>query len=496
MKILFVTMQYGGAYRQGTERYIRTLGDALRDRGHEVGHLVGDPLNVHAEVLASDPVETGDASAMDRPGAGAATGQDVSAARASRGSPGKASSCERGGRSPRPRALGDPIASEDGVHAYPTRGWMTVRGFSPRRLVRWLRRHRPDVVHLNHPAHIGVGVVEACRRLGIPVVVTVHDHWWTCPKATLLRPDGSVCDGTPGWSECIRCIAADHHRPVVRRMARLPVMLSPLTVTLYFARALARGMGPADMVRWLGRRPFLAAALNAADHLIFPSRAMGQQVTPALRHDRWRVIPNGLPASSFRDRPPARPAPLRRPPHDLTIGYAGALLPHKAPDLLMEAVRQLGWHDTRIRLAGPTVEPPYLERLRHAARGLKAEFCGRIHPERMPDFLADLDLLVVPSTCPENSPYVVIEAHAVGVAVIASRIGGLIEQVGDERMLFEPGDVGALAACLRDWAGREAPPELPPVPTVERMAEAVIDVYERCVSRRDAAWRAGHQRVQ
>src|SRR3972149_10054761 len=98
MKILFVTMQFGHGYAQGTERYLATLGACLRERGHEVSYLAGDPLG-------------------------------------------------SGGR----RRLGELIDAEQRHYAYPTRGWMAVTGLPAGRLGRWLQQHRPGRLHARNP---------------------------------------------------------------------------------------------------------------------------------------------------------------------------------------------------------------------------------------------------------------------------------------------------------------------------------------------------------
>ena len=58
-----------------------------------------------------------------------------------------------------------------------------------------------------------------------------------------------------------------------------------------------------------------------------------------------------------------------------------------------------------------------------------------------------MDVLVVPSIWPENSPFVIQEALLSGVPVVASRIGGIPELVDDGRngLLFEPRDVDGSA---------------------------------------------------
>jgi len=426
MKILFVTMQFGRSYTQGTERYVATLGEALRQRGHEVSALAGDPEQL-------GPV----------------------------------------------MSLGDMVDAEQQILYHPTRGWMTVLGLSPRRLADWLEHHRPDVVHLNTPAHIGAGIILACRRLGIPCVVTVHDYWWICPKGILLRPDGSVCDGTVGWATCVNCMAADHSKSWVRSLSRLPTILSPVTLSLFFARAATRGMSPADMLRWLDRRTVLIGCLDEADHVIFPSKTIAQTIASRLSQRRWQIIPNGLDKEWFANPNPPLTSP--KEPEDLTIGFAGALSPHKAPHLLLEAVRQLGWRKTRIRLAGPAGNAGYQQRLAQLADGLNVEFAGRLSPKQMPGFLRSLDVLAITSVWPENFPYVVLEAQAAGIAVVGSRSGGVVEQVGDDRMLFEPGSIESLAsvlACVRQHPNQANPPK---VPTVTEMTDATETLYRQAL---------------
>ncbi len=59
-------------------------------------------------------------------------------------------------------------------------------------------------------------------------------------------------------------------------------------------------------------------------------------------------------------------------------------------------------------------------------------------------------MLVVPSRWYENAPYVVLEAMAAGVPVIASNIGGLPELVrdGETGVLVPPRDAHALANSI------------------------------------------------
>ena len=80
-----------------------------------------------------------------------------------------------------------------------------------------------------------------------------------------------------------------------------------------------------------------------------------------------------------------------------------------------------------------------------------------------------MDVVVVPSIWPENSPFVIHEAFLAGVPVVASRIGGIPELVEDGRngLLFPVGDADRLASLIiRCYQDR---------PTRLRLAQAAQD---------------------
>jgi hypothetical protein len=50
----------------------------------------------------------------------------------------------------------------------------------------------------------------ACLDAGVPVVVTLCDFWFLCPRHTLLQPDGSVCPGPEPPRKCVPCVRDLH----------------------------------------------------------------------------------------------------------------------------------------------------------------------------------------------------------------------------------------------------------------------------------------------
>lgn len=418
-------MQYGRGYYQGTERYLSILCAGLRQRGHEALVLAGDP---------------------DRRGPSA--------------------------------KLGMPVSGERGVFHYPTRGWMAVRGVAPSKLAAILRAHSPEVVHIANPAHIGIGLVEAAKRLGVPVVATIMDYWWLCPKHTLHHPLHGLCDGQVPARECIACIAAEHPGDAVKSLHRLPVLRSTLLPAFYAARWTRHGVPPAEIFRWFRRRSVLDAALRSMSAVIFPSAAAAEIVGPRVAPERRRRIPYGLEPRWFEaPHRPARQRGISIEPASLVVGYAGALAPHKGVHTLLEAVRRLEWRHTRLRIAGRG-DDEYRRKLEALAAGLNTEFLGSLTSEEMPAFFSSLDVLVLPSLWPENLPIVALEATASRVPLIASRIPGVSELIDDPARLFTPGDPDELAACLGAFAASPAPPPELRLTTADEMVEQTLAVYE------------------
>jgi glycosyltransferase involved in cell wall biosynthesis len=139
---------------------------------------------------------------------------------------------------------------------------------------------------------------------------------------------------------------------------------------------------------------------------------------------------------------------------DAVILAAGALVPRKGFDVLIEAARELADLDRTpwIWIAGDGDQhADLLQRARRA--GLeRILFLGR-RPD-MPCLLAACDIFCMPSRR-EGLGIAALEAMAAGRAVVASRVGGLGQAIDDGRtgLLVPPGDVRGLAAVLERLLG-------------------------------------------
>jgi glycosyltransferase involved in cell wall biosynthesis len=134
----------------------------------------------------------------------------------------------------------------------------------------------------------------------------------------------------------------------------------------------------------------------------------------------------------------------------------GRLLAYKGLDLLADALTALGPQDLEIRVVGTGPESAELDALR-ALPGVTVE--NRWVPEdEVGALLAWSDGLVLPYREASQSGVAAV-ALAAGRPVIATRVGGLIEQLGDHQgvILCEPTSA-SVAAAIRQFLA--APPEV------------------------------------
>jgi glycosyltransferase involved in cell wall biosynthesis len=145
----------------------------------------------------------------------------------------------------------------------------------------------------------------------------------------------------------------------------------------------------------------------------------------------------------------SQPIDSRTVPKRPTFLFAGRLSPEKGVETLLSATATIrGNLLVRIIGRGPLEEAL---RRRVTAERLPVEIAPFIDdPEELRQEIRSATAMVVPSVSYENAPMAVLEAAAVGVPSIASRIGGIPEIVSDgvTGILVRPGDPASLARAL------------------------------------------------
>lgn len=347
-----------------------------------------------------------------------------------------------------------------------------------------LERERPDLVHANSAYLLSVTPLEVTKRRALPLIVTLHDYWFLCPRITLLTPLGAACGVPEEAGDCAWCLATE------RRRFRLPERATRGGLGR-LARPLMRSTRAA---RWLGVAPDVQA-MAARRVRVWRALAAADQVIATTEFQRQLFLRRGFPAARLRLCRlgiPVVSAGLPRPPHadELRLVYVAQVTPHKGLHLLIEAVNRLrgGRRPVRLRVYGDLqASPRYAAQVRaRAADNPAIELMGAVDNARIGDCFADADVLVMPAVAPDTGSLSVLEAQAAGRPAVVARVGALPELIRDgvDGLSFAPGDVTDLTAVLRRL--RDEPAlvlELarqtrPPRHIDEEMAE-LLPLYER-----------------
>jgi glycosyltransferase involved in cell wall biosynthesis len=159
-----------------------------------------------------------------------------------------------------------------------------------------------------------------------------------------------------------------------------------------------------------------------------------------------RMIPNAVDLARFK--PPLRT--VREPGATMTVAYVGRIRPVKGVKVLVDSwPKVVPASNARLVIAGDGADRAALaESARASGVGNTVEFMGEVSD--VPAVLARADIYVQPSF-QEGLPNAVLEAMAMGLPIVATRVSGNEDVVsdGENGVLVPPGDPDALAAALR-----------------------------------------------
>lgn len=214
-----------------------------------------------------------------------------------------------------------------------------------------------------------------------------------------------------------------------------------------------------DLLRSYSRRE-AARMLSDAAAIVCVSESLAERTRDRLPRglrDHVKVVGNGVDTEQFAPAAPRQTSRVR-------IMFMGRVIADKGADVLLRAATLLGPGDDAtespraeivvVGRPGFTPDAPlsdYELELRRlaAASAVPVRFEGFVPRTRLPDLLRGADVFVVPSKWPEPSGLVVGEALASGLPIVASRVGGIPELVGDAGVLVPADDPVALAEALR-----------------------------------------------
>jgi len=238
-------------------------------------------------------------------------------------------------------------------------------------------------------------------------------------------------------------------------------------------------------------KPAIRAIWRSAGAVIACSKGLRELALQTDPETRIEVIPDGIDLSRFH-------APKRKAePSVVRILSIGRLIPRKGFHHLISALpllREMTEKEFTVEIVG---DGPMMSELKEISKRLDVDdlvtFSGTVSYERLGEKYESADLFTLCSSA-EGMPLVVLEAMAMGLPVVATRVQGIEELIHDGLNGFlveDPSDSQTLADRIslliedgraRIRMGAEA------IRSVERydwarIAERYLNVYRRVLSR-------------
>ncbi len=234
-----------------------------------------------------------------------------------------------------------------------------------------LTTEKPDVVSCHNLAGWSASVWNPIHQAGIPIVQVLHDLYLLCPNSNMFKNE-QTCE-----TQCFSCkLLRSNHAEKSKQVSAVV------------------GISNSILQRFISFGYFQIASKN----IIYNTRTISD--------------------------PPAKEA--RKEKQSIRFGYLGTLSKVKGLDWLIRQFQKLDF-DASLSIAGKG-DKVYENQLKELAKDSNIEFVGYINST---EFLAEIDVLVVPSLWEEPLGMVAIEALANHVPVIANKRGGLQETVKD-----------------------------------------------------------------
>ncbi len=276
-----------------------------------------------------------------------------------------------------------------------------------------VRKVRPDVAHVHNTwFRLSPSVLQAVHDLGVPLVMTLHNYRLLCLNAQLLR-DGRVCED---------CVGKVPWRGVVHRCYRRSAGVSAIAATTLVV----------GRVRHTWDR--------AVDLFIAPSDFIAA-----------KAAEGGLPAERIviKVHGTADPGPRPVPPSQSSeVLFVGRLSPEKGAGGLIEAWTAAAPAGLTLSVVGDGPLRAALE----ARRVPGVRFLGWREAGEVRSLMLSARALAFPSIWYEGAPYVVTEALAAGLPVMASNLGSagqIAGQLGDAWVASPPSAAGWESALAR-----------------------------------------------
>ncbi len=295
----------------------------------------------------------------------------------------------------------------------------------------------PTIVHFHTlTTSISAFHVEAIKQHGFKTALTSHIAAATCLRGTLMQNGTKVCDGKIEKQKCLCCYLQNKSVP------------KPLH---QLASAIIRSVGfPETLTKVVDRKQneLLKLKLNL-DKLIVVSNWQ----KAVFKQNNFEEIKTALCRQAIETR---KVVTVKKNQTKLVIGFLGRISAIKGLHILLKALKNISNENFELKIAAiPVLEESvyYQQQKQQVENMTDATWIENLPNEKVSSFLAELDVLCVPSQCLETGPFVVYEALSQSVPVLGSNLGGIKELIteGKNGWLFPHQNTNYLSKLIASF---------------------------------------------
>jgi glycosyltransferase involved in cell wall biosynthesis len=286
--------------------------------------------------------------------------------------------------------------------------------FAARRLRNKIESFKPELLHI-HNFHFSSGpiIIRTAKKMGVPIVLTLHNYRLLCPSATLLV-DGKI------FRDSLRA-----HFPwkavkyKVYRNSSLATFWLAFTIWFHKKINTWKQVDRFIALTDFSRNLFLSSTFNVdAKKIVVKANFMENFEGTLTMNSR-----------SFL--------------------FVGRLSQEKGIHTLLTAFKQ---SDAVLKIVG---DGPLGELVRSVSADFhNIQYLGSLNAAEVRQVMAGSTALIVPSIWYEGMPMTILEAFSIGLPVIASNIGALSSMItnGYNGLHFVAGDAISLSKSVKYWS--------------------------------------------
>jgi glycosyltransferase involved in cell wall biosynthesis len=334
--------------------------------------------------------------------------------------------------------------------------WRSVYSVEAKRNIhKILQNIRPDIVHLNaFQPHLTISILPEIYKQNIPMVLTIHAYGQLCPNTSFY--DGqNICEDCKG----------KNYLNVIKKKCKKGSLAASIVSYL-----------KAKIDDYLGYDRFISIKISPSMFL------KDKYAEHGYNSDKLVHLPNFLELNTI----------VPNYDYEDYILFIGRLEVEKGLVTLIRGFAKAteDIKSLKLKIAGTGSMEEELRTLIGRMNLSNIELLGYKKGKELENLTKNAKAVVVPSEWYENYPYSCLEAMAYGKPVIASRIGGLPEQVEDgvTGLLFEPYSAEQLANAIRILngfeknriveIGKKARKKVENNNSPETHLKAIYDIYE------------------